>query len=447
MRVTALKVLTLVIGTLGLPAAWAQSKPQFKLLDATRYDFSVGYNNIRANAPPSDCQCFDMNGGFVFGSYHVTDWLRIAGEFTGGHSSQISSLGQGLTLMTFTGGPQFSYRFHRFTPYGEVLVGGAHGSDSYFPSKTSSSTSASSFAFSTGGGLDFYLTPRFSIRAFDAQYLRTSFPNGRGNEQNQLMLGAGLVIKFQSRPKPIPPTPVQAQVAPPAPTPPQPPTPVISFTCSTNVANVPLGQMIVITGDAKAEPDQQELNYTWSSTGGSIEGSGNVVSISTAAMEVGDYQVKGHAALSSNPSVGADCVAVFRVVPVEAPPTSTTTIVDVGRNEKEFHEHVKDAFFAVNSAKISPDTLATIIQAAQYLVEHPKIQVILSGWADPRGSVDYNLALGIKRANAVRNALIEAGVPPSQLEVLSNGKSSQVCTSRDAKCWQMNRRVSYTMKP
>jgi peptidoglycan-associated lipoprotein len=108
---------------------------------------------------------------------------------------------------------------------------------------------------------------------------------------------------------------------------------------------------------------------------------------------------------------------------------------------------VKDAFFALNSAKITPDTLATIIRAAQYLVQHPKIQVLISGWTDPRGTADYNIALGIRRANAVRNALIDAGVPPTQLEVISNGKSSQVCASKDQKCWQMNRRVSYNMKP
>jgi peptidoglycan-associated lipoprotein len=101
----------------------------------------------------------------------------------------------------------------------------------------------------------------------------------------------------------------------------------------------------------------------------------------------------------------------------------------------------------VNSAKITPDTLATIIHAAQYLVAHPAIQVIISGWADPRGSLDYNLALAMKRANAVRSALIDAGVPPGQLEIISNGKSSQVCTTRDQDCLRMNRRVSYAMKP
>jgi outer membrane protein OmpA-like peptidoglycan-associated protein len=444
MRGTALKISALVVSALGAPAVWAQSAPQYKLLDATRYDFAVGYNNIRANAPPKDCECFDMNGGFVFGSYHVNDWFRIAGEFTGGHTSHISSLGQDLTLLTFTGGPQVAHRFGKFTPYGEVLVGGAHGSDSYFPSKTSSSTSASSFALSTGGGLDIKLSTSFSIRAVDVQYLRTSFPNANSNEQNQMMIGAGVVFKFYGREKkPAPAPPVQAQ----APAPPPPPPPVVTLSCSTNVANIPLGQMLVVTGDAKSEPVQQDLEYSWTSSGGAIQGSGNVVSIDTAAMEVGDYQVKGHAALSSDPAVGADCVAVFRVVPVEQPPASTTTIVDIERNEKEFHEHVKDAYFAVNSAKISPDTLATIIQAAQYLVAHPKIQVILSGWTDPRGSVNYNMALGIRRANAVRDALIDAGVPSSQLEVLSNGKSSQVCATSDQHCWALNRRVSYSMKP
>jgi outer membrane protein OmpA-like peptidoglycan-associated protein/opacity protein-like surface antigen len=444
MRGTASKLTALIIGVLAVPAVWAQSKPQFKLLDATRYDFAVGYNNIRANAPPKDCQCFDMNGGFVFGTLHLTDGLRIAGEFTGGHASNISSLGQGLTLTTFTAGPQISHRIGQFRPYGEVMVGGAHGSDSYFPSHSSSSTSASSFALSAGGGLDFNLNTRFSIRAFDVQYLRTSFPNATNDEQNQLMVGAGLVIKFYGRnKKPAPAAPVQAE----APAPPPPPLPVVTFACSTNVANIPLGQMLVVTGDAKAEPAQVDLNYSWTSSGGSIEGSGNVVSIDTAVMEVGDYQVKGHVTLASNSSVGADCVANFRVVPVAEPATSTTTIVDIERNEKEFHENVKDAYFAVNSAKISADTLATIICAAQYLVAHPKIQVVISGWTDPRGSSDYNLALGIKRANAVRDALIEAGVPPSQLEVISNGKSSQVCATRDQRCWQMNRRVSYNMKP
>jgi outer membrane protein OmpA-like peptidoglycan-associated protein len=221
----------------------------------------------------------------------------------------------------------------------------------------------------------------------------------------------------------------------------------VAFACSTNVANVPLGQMVVITGDARTEPGQLDLDYSWSTDGGTIEGSGNVVSINTTGMAIGDYRVKGHASLVSSPSIIRECVAVFRVIPVEVPPAPTTTYVDHEKKDRDFHDNVKDAYFAVNSAKITPDTLVTIIHAAQYLVAHPGIQVIISGWADPRGSVDANLALGAKRANAVRSALIEAGVPPSQLEIISNGKSSQVCTTRDQACYRLNRRVSYSMKP
>lgn len=444
MRGTGLILSALGAGALSVSAAFAQSTPQFKLVDATRYDFAVGYNNIRANAPPGSCNCFDTNGGFITGTFHVTEWLGIAGEFTGGHSSNISSLGQGLTLTTFTAGPRVSYRFRRLYPFGEVLIGGAHGSDSYFPSPTSSSTSASSFAVSTGGGLDFRLSPRYSIRALDLQYLRTSLPNGINNEQNQLMIGAGLVIKFQSRRSHETPAPLPAVQAA---APPPPPPPVLAFTCGTNVANVPLGQLIVITGDAKTEPVLPDLEYAWSTNGGTIEGSGKTVSINTTGMAIGDYRVTGHASVVSTPSINGECVAVFRVIPVEVPPVSSTTVVNTQELNREFHENVKDAYFDVNSARIKPETLATIIHAAQYLVAHPKIEVIIGGWADPRGSADFNLKLGIKRANAVRAALIDAGVPASQLEVLSNGKSSQVCATSDQQCWEQNRRVSYAIKP
>jgi outer membrane protein OmpA-like peptidoglycan-associated protein len=449
MRGTRLLVLVLGLGAIAVSTARAQSKPQFQLVDATRYDLSVGYNNIRANAPPGGCDCFDMNGGFVMGTVHLTDWFGIAGEFTGGHSSNISALGQGLTLTTFTAGPRVSHRFGRFTPTGGVLVGGAHGSDSYFPSRTSSSASSSSFAVSIGGALDVRLSPRISIRTLDLQYLRTSFPNGVNNEQNQLMIGAGVILKFYGHSSEAPAVPAPVQIAPPPPPqpPPPPPPPSVALTCGTNVANVPLGQMVAIFADAKTEPGQLDLDYAWSTDGGTIEGSGSTVSINTTGMAIGDYRVKGHASLVSSPSIGRDCVAVFRVVPVEKPLAPAPVYMSNERNEKEFHDNVKDAYFGVNSAKITPDTLATIIHAAQYLVAHPAIQVIISGWADPRGSLDYNLALAMKRANAVRSALIDAGVPPGQLEIISNGKSSQVCTTRDQDCLRMNRRVSYAMKP
>ncbi len=110
-------------------------------------------------------------------------------------------------------------------------------------------------------------------------------------------------------------------------------------------------------------------------------------------MAIGDYRVKGHASLAPlHPSAGSASrySGSSRSRYRRLRPRRT---VNMEKNEKDFHDNVKDAYFGVNSAKITPDTLATIIHAAQYLVAHPAIQVIISGWADPRGSVDYNLAL------------------------------------------------------
>ncbi len=191
-------------------------------------------------------QCFDMNGGFVFGTVHLTDWFGISGEFTGGHSSNISTLGQGLTLTTFTAGPRVS---HTVPPiYSVWRSAGRRSARKRFLLSYQDlqlARASSSFAVSTGGGLDVSLNPRYSIRALDLQYLRTSFPNGVNNEQNQLMIGAGLLIKFHGHGnETAAPTPVQP-VAPPPPPPPPPP-PSVALTCGTNVANVPLGQMVVI---------------------------------------------------------------------------------------------------------------------------------------------------------------------------------------------------------
>ena len=162
-----------------------------------RYTAAVGYNNIRANAPPTNCGCFDMNGGFASGSVNLKYWLNVAAEVTGGHAKNIGPLGQDLTLLTYAAGPQVTFREHRFVPYVQALFGVAHGSDSYFPSATSFSSSATSFALTTGGGLDYHLNHRLAVRAIEVQYLRTGLPNGSTNEQSHLMLGAGVVFKFR----------------------------------------------------------------------------------------------------------------------------------------------------------------------------------------------------------------------------------------------------------
>jgi peptidoglycan-associated lipoprotein len=433
--------LALVFVTVGVPVASAQQRSADRASLVPRFDVSLGYNHISANAPPGQTDYFSLNGGYASGDLYLADWLSIAGRFTGSYANDISTLGQDLTLMTYTAGPRVSLTGHRLVPFGQVLFGGARGSNSYFPTGTTFSTSASSWALSTGGGLDINLTHRFAIRALDANYLRTALPNGASNEQNHLTVGAGIVIKFGDHDSPS--IPIHVVDKRPG---------EILFTCGTVVASVEEGQSLGIVAHTLTKPDHLAVNYTWASTGGKIEGSGREVAINTIDLIPGDYHVTGQAVLVSDSSITADCDAAFRVtahadLASTHAEVSTNPSTEQERKEVAFHENVQDALFDYDSAKIRPDAQAAIDHAAQYLNDNPSIRALVGGYADERGSAEYNLALGAERANAARNALIAAGVDPERIQVISYGKEAQVCTAENESCWQQNRRAAFSLHP
>jgi hypothetical protein len=75
------------------------------------------------------------------------------------------------------------------------------------------------------------------------------------------------------------------------------------------------------------------------------------------------------------------------------------------------------------------------------------IRVLIEGYSDERDSAEYNLALGERRANAARNALISAGVASGRLQIVSYGKEAQICTQETESCWQQNRRAAFSLHP
>jgi peptidoglycan-associated lipoprotein len=113
--------------------------------------------------------------------------------------------------------------------------------------------------------------------------------------------------------------------------------------------------------------------------------------------------------------------------------------------DAEFHAAVKDVFFDYDSYDLRPDGQTAASGAASFLVSHPDIRVLLGGYADERGSAEYNLALGENRANAAKTALINAGVAPTRIRVVSYGKEKQFCTESNEECWQENRRAQFTI--
>jgi peptidoglycan-associated lipoprotein len=70
----------------------------------------------------------------------------------------------------------------------------------------------------------------------------------------------------------------------------------------------------------------------------------------------------------------------------------------------------------------------------------------VQGYCDERGSEEYNLALGDKRASQAKEYLASLGVPDSQLKTISYGKEKQVCSEHDEECWQKNRRAHITQE-
>jgi peptidoglycan-associated lipoprotein len=119
--------------------------------------------------------------------------------------------------------------------------------------------------------------------------------------------------------------------------------------------------------------------------------------------------------------------------PAPAPQPSAT-------DEELFSRSVKDVFFDYDKYDVRPDQQAALQGDAQFLAQHPTMRFTIEGHCDERGSTEYNLALGDNRANAVKSALVQAGVSADRIRTISYGKEKPFCTESNEQCWQENRR-------
>ena len=101
---------------------------------------------------------------------------------------------------------------------------------------------------------------------------------------------------------------------------------------------------------------------------------------------------------------------------------------------------LKDAFFGFDLWSISNDTMMGLSANAHWIKRNPRAQVRVSGHCDERGTNDYNVVLGEKRAKAVKRVLSDLGVNPKQVSIISFGKNRPFCSKHDESCYQQNRR-------
>jgi len=98
-------------------------------------------------------------------------------------------------------------------------------------------------------------------------------------------------------------------------------------------------------------------------------------------------------------------------------------------------------YFEFDSARVDEESRRIVEAHSQFLLDNPDVNVVLEGHADERGTREYNLALGERRANSVAEIMIAYGVSPGRIQTISYGEERPAALGSDESAWQLNRRV------
>jgi outer membrane immunogenic protein len=192
-------IIILIASFAGVTTAAAQS-PSPSLF-GQRPEVGFEYTYAHANAPPGGCGCFSLNGGSISFAQPVYSG-HYAGVFDADflHASTANPSGYDVSLSAFTAGVRYRPILHNaWSPFGQVLVGGVHGSGRLVGEGTPAANDAALvFATNVGGGVDRRLTDHWSARV-EADYLLTTFTNGVNDHQNNVRISAGFVYHFSKK--------------------------------------------------------------------------------------------------------------------------------------------------------------------------------------------------------------------------------------------------------
>jgi len=111
----------------------------------------------------------------------------------------------------------------------------------------------------------------------------------------------------------------------------------------------------------------------------------------------------------------------------------------------ELLARIEDAYFDYDKASLRPDALQALqadsTELRDIVKDYPDYKLAIEGHCDERGSAEYNMALGDRRAEAAKDYLVQVGIATAQLNVISYGKERPACQEHDEACWQKNRRI------
>ena len=104
-----------------------------------------------------------------------------------------------------------------------------------------------------------------------------------------------------------------------------------------------------------------------------------------------------------------------------------------------------DIFFGYDAYDLSAEARERLASNAEWLQANPSSRVEIEGHCDSRGTIEYNLALGARRATSVRDYLVSLGIASSRITTISYGKELPACHAETASCWQKNRRAHFVL--
>jgi len=254
--------------------AWGQLTPRFEVSGMFSY----------INFCPCSFRNFNELGATGSFAYNANKWLGIVGEIGGyrfdrqvlvldttTNTTSLATLSG--NMQTYLFGPRLNLRrFDHFVPFGEVLFGAAHGS-----SQVTGDKSQSAFALAVGGGVDVVLTKYLAWRFVQADYLMTNFSGSllsASGRQNNFRVGTGFVLRWDY--PPAPPKPNHPPVA----------------ACSAAQPSVFEGSTDAIAIHVNAtDADNDALTYSYTATGGTVDGTGADVRWNPSGLAIGNYTV------------------------------------------------------------------------------------------------------------------------------------------------------------
>jgi peptidoglycan-associated lipoprotein len=118
---------------------------------------------------------------------------------------------------------------------------------------------------------------------------------------------------------------------------------------------------------------------------------------------------------------------------------------EVQKTSEEAGTKIPDIHFDFDQYNLHADARPVLKEVAGILLKHDGMKVVIEGNCDEKGTVEYNMALGDRRAGEAKTALVALGVPANRIETVSYGKEKPVCHESNERCWKQNRRDHFVL--